>query len=135
MKSADCSNGGDADHVWSIKENRLSFAQNIENGRLPDVARGSSSTSHRIPTTPQTDDPRPVLFTAGGGHAFFEDEVGGRVNHNRAREAAATGATTLATGCPFCLVMLEDGVKAVGNPDRPLRVRDFVELVAEAIGE
>jgi Fe-S oxidoreductase len=72
---------------------------------------------------------------AGGGHAFFEDESGGRVNQNRAREALATGATTVATGCPFCLAMLEDGVKTVGSPDRPVRVRDFVELVAEAIGE
>lgn len=72
---------------------------------------------------------------AGGGHAFFEDETGGRVNQNRAREAVATGATTLATGCPFCLVMLEDGVKEVGNPERPMRVRDFVELVAEALEE
>jgi Fe-S oxidoreductase len=70
---------------------------------------------------------------AGGGHAFFEDKSGGRVNQNRAKEALATGAATVATGCPFCLAMLEDGVKTVGPPDRVVRVRDFVELVAEAV--
>lgn len=72
---------------------------------------------------------------AGGGHAFYEDASGGRVNQNRAREAVATGASTVSTGCPFCLAMLEDGVKSVKPPDREVRVRDFIELVADAIGE
>jgi Fe-S oxidoreductase len=72
---------------------------------------------------------------AGGGHAFYEDASGGRINQDRAREAVATGAATISTGCPFCLAMLEDGVKAVKPADREVRVRDFVELVAEAIGE
>jgi Fe-S oxidoreductase/nitrate reductase gamma subunit len=70
---------------------------------------------------------------AGGGHAFYEDESGGRVNQNRAREAVATGAQTVAVGCPFCLAMLEDGVKTVKPADRDVRVRDFVELVAESL--
>ena len=70
---------------------------------------------------------------AGGGHAFFEDASGGRVNQNRAREAIATGARTVCTGCPFCLSMLEDGVRNVQPADGAVRVRDFVELVAEAL--
>jgi len=37
------------------------------------------------------------------------------------------------TGCPFCLTMLESGVRAVATENRPLRTRDFVELVAEAL--
>lgn len=69
---------------------------------------------------------------AGGGHAFFEDEEGGKVNVNRAREAVETGASTVCTACPFCLSMLEEGVAAV-EPDGGPRVRDFVELVAEAL--
>ncbi|HUX88284.1 MAG TPA: heterodisulfide reductase-related iron-sulfur binding cluster [Chloroflexota bacterium] len=72
---------------------------------------------------------------AGGGHAFFEDGVGGRINQNRAREAVATGAKTVCTGCPFCLGMLEDGVKSVQSSDGQVQVRDFVELVAEALAE
>lgn len=71
---------------------------------------------------------------AGGGHAFYEDADGGeKINGIRAREAAATGATTVVTGCPFCLTMLESGVRAVATENRPLRTRDFVELVAEAL--
>jgi Fe-S oxidoreductase len=70
---------------------------------------------------------------AGGGHAFYEDKTGGRVNQNRAREAVATGAQIVGTGCPFCLAMLEDGVKNVPSANGPVRVRDFVELVAETL--
>jgi len=73
---------------------------------------------------------------AGGGHAFFEDADGGeKINAIRAGEAAATGATTVVTGCPFCLTMLESGARSVATPERSLRTRDFVELVAEALVE
>ena len=73
---------------------------------------------------------------AGGGHAFFEEETGeDKINAIRAREAAATGATTVVTACPFCLTMLTSGARAVATGDRPMRTRDFVELVAEALAD
>jgi Fe-S oxidoreductase/nitrate reductase gamma subunit len=72
---------------------------------------------------------------AGGGHAFFSDEEGERINGIRAREAAATGASTIVTGCPFCLTMLEDGVRRTAEEGRALRTRDFAELVADALAE
>ncbi len=73
---------------------------------------------------------------AGGGHAFFDETEGpDKINQLRAREAAATGATTIVTGCPFCLTMLASGARATGTPDRTLRTKDFVELVAEALDE
>jgi Fe-S oxidoreductase/nitrate reductase gamma subunit len=73
---------------------------------------------------------------AGGGHAFFDETEGpDKVNQIRAREAAATGATTVVTGCPFCLTMLASGARAVETPERTLRTMDFVELVAEALDE
>jgi len=73
---------------------------------------------------------------AGGGHAFFDETEGpDKVNQMRAREAAATGATTIVTGCPFCLTMLASGARAVGTPEQALRTTDFVELVAEALDE
>jgi Fe-S oxidoreductase len=46
------------------------------------------------------------------------------------REAAETGASTLAVACPFCTVMLDDGVKSSG---RDLRVVDVATLLAESI--
>ncbi|HEX6988661.1 MAG TPA: heterodisulfide reductase-related iron-sulfur binding cluster [Bacillota bacterium] len=76
--------------------------------------------------------PRSFCCGAGGGHAFFEDHAGGKVNRNRAEEAVATGATTVCTACPFCLPMLEDGLRSAGAADQVV-VKDFVELVDEAL--
>jgi Fe-S oxidoreductase len=58
------------------------------------------------------------------------EERGGAINEERVREAAETGASTLAVACPFCTVMLDDGVKSSG---RDLRVVDVATLLAESI--
>jgi len=50
---------------------------------------------------------------AGGGLAFLGEEAGERVSHVRARELAATGAATVATGCPFCNTMFRDALVAI----------------------
>ncbi len=65
---------------------------------------------------------------AGGAHMWME-ERGKPINENRVREAAATGAHTLAVACPFCTVMLDDGVQSVGAE---LRVVDVATLLVEA---
>jgi Fe-S oxidoreductase len=52
------------------------------------------------------------------------------INEERVREAAATGAATLAVACPFCTVMLDDGVKGTGGD---MRVADVATLLAEAV--
>ncbi|HEY2259041.1 MAG TPA: (Fe-S)-binding protein [Solirubrobacteraceae bacterium] len=66
---------------------------------------------------------------AGGAHMWME-ERGTAINDNRVREAAATGAETLAVACPFCTVMLDDGVQSAGAP---LRVVDVATLLVESI--
>jgi Fe-S oxidoreductase len=66
---------------------------------------------------------------AGGAHMWME-ERGSAINENRVREATATGAQTLAVACPFCTVMLDDGVQSAGAP---LRVVDVATLLAESI--
>jgi Fe-S oxidoreductase len=66
---------------------------------------------------------------AGGSHMWME-ERGTAINEERVREAAETGAETLAVACPFCTVMLDDGVRASG---RQLRVADVSTLLAEAL--
>ena len=66
---------------------------------------------------------------AGGAHMWME-ERGTQINEERAREAAATGAETLAVACPFCTVMLDDGVRQTGGD---LRVADVSTLLLENI--
>ena len=66
---------------------------------------------------------------AGGAHMWLE-ERGGAINEERVREAAETGAETLAVACPFCTVMLDDGVRASG---RELRVVDVATLLVESL--
>ncbi|HEX5191442.1 MAG TPA: (Fe-S)-binding protein, partial [Solirubrobacteraceae bacterium] len=48
---------------------------------------------------------------AGGAHMWMEERGIQQINDNRVQEAAATGASTLAVACPFCTVMLDDGVQ------------------------
>ena len=66
---------------------------------------------------------------AGGAHMWME-ERGTPINAERVREATETGAETLAVACPFCTVMLDDGVREAGAP---LRVADVSTLLAESL--
>jgi Fe-S oxidoreductase len=66
---------------------------------------------------------------AGGAHMWMEERAS-PINENRVREAAGTGAETLAVACPFCTVMLDDGVNSVGAE---LRVADVATLLSEAL--
>jgi Fe-S oxidoreductase len=65
---------------------------------------------------------------AGGAHMWME-ERGDAINENRVREAAQTGAGTVAVACPYCTVMLDDGVQSAGAD---LRVADIATLLVEA---
>jgi Fe-S oxidoreductase len=67
---------------------------------------------------------------AGGGHFWMDIKIGERVNSIRVDQAAATGAKKVATACPFCMQMMEDGVKLT-NREGSLDVRDIAEVLAE----
>jgi len=67
---------------------------------------------------------------AGGGRMWMEEQIGKKVNIERSEEAIATGADVVATGCPFCFVMMDDGVKELGADDR-VKVKDIATLLAE----
>jgi Fe-S oxidoreductase len=70
---------------------------------------------------------------AGGARMWMEESLGTKVNDDRSRELVATGATRVATACPFCLVMIDDGVKAAGKEEDEVRVADLAMHVLEAI--
>lgn len=71
---------------------------------------------------------------AGGAQMFKEPEKGKKdINVERTEEALATGASMVAVACPFCMVMMTDGVK---NKEREadIHVKDIAELIAESQG-
>ncbi len=73
---------------------------------------------------------------SGGGHAFMVEPPTQRVNLIRAKQARETGASIIATACPFCLLMLDDGSKAEArqnNGKTPLEVRDIAEILDDAL--
>jgi len=69
---------------------------------------------------------------AGGGRMWMEEKIGTRVNHNRVDEALASGAATIATACPFCTIMLHDGVQDRNAGDK-VTVLNVSELVAKSM--
>jgi Fe-S oxidoreductase len=64
---------------------------------------------------------------------WMEESIGTKVNDERAREALSTGATRVATACPFCYIMLDDGVKGAGKEEHEVRVADISIHLLEAI--
>lgn len=67
---------------------------------------------------------------AGGARMFMEEKLGQRINEFRSEQAVATGASEIATGCPFCNVMLTGGVKSVAPETQ---VSDVALMLRDAI--
>jgi Fe-S oxidoreductase len=74
-------------------------------------------------------------FCCGGGGLmlYYEPVEDKRMGQLRAEMAAEAGANVIVTGCPFCLVNLEDGVKTSGNEGK-IQVMDLTELLAKQLG-
>jgi Fe-S oxidoreductase/nitrate reductase gamma subunit len=70
---------------------------------------------------------------AGGARMWMEESIGTKVNDERAMEALSTGASRVATACPFCYIMLDDGVKAAGADDDQVKVADIAIHLLDAI--
>jgi Fe-S oxidoreductase/nitrate reductase gamma subunit len=74
---------------------------------------------------------RSLCCGAGGARFWMEEHTGKKVNSERAEEALATEADEIAVACPFCFVMLDDGVKELGRDDVP--VRDIAMILADGL--
>ena len=70
---------------------------------------------------------------AGGARMWLEENIGKRVNMERTEEALGTGADIVSTACPFCMIMLDDAVKANGKGDE-VSVMDISQVVEKSLG-
>ena len=121
-----------------------------EEGKLPEVSTEESVTFHdpcylgRIGGI--VDEPRDIIggvdkeverhgtdsfcCGAGGAQMWMEEDADKRVNQIRAKEIAETGCDTVAVGCPFCSIMVKDGLDSVGAE---MDVKDVAEILWEQI--
>ena len=98
------------------------------NGRYDaprDVLRAAGAAAVEMPRNRE----RSFCCGAGGARMWMEEAGDSRINDTRFAEAAATGAETVATACPYCFVMLDDAAKAA---DSGMRVADVATLLAES---
>lgn len=68
---------------------------------------------------------------AGGGRMWMEEFTGDRINLVRAAEALEQQPDTICTACPYCLTMLDDGIKDLKA--EKVQVKDIAEVMAEAV--
>ncbi|MGH3478446.1 MAG: (Fe-S)-binding protein [Nocardioidaceae bacterium] len=73
---------------------------------------------------------------AGGARMWMEETIGERINVNRTTEAVATGADQIAVACPFCNVMLSDGLteqQSKGEAREEVEVLDVAQMLLAAV--
>jgi Fe-S oxidoreductase len=112
-----------------VKEGKLTPVQQIEgdvtyhdpcylgrHNRVFDAPREVLGEAANLIEMPRNSE-RSFCCGAGGARMWMEEKVGKRINVERTEEALATGAKTIAVGCPFCFTMIGDGVTGKGEQD------------------
>ena len=77
--------------------------------------------------------PKAMCCGAGGGRMWMEETIGSRINVLRTEQALACTPKVIATACPYCALMIDDGLKALERSGEVVN-KDIAELVAEALG-
>lgn len=76
--------------------------------------------------------PNGMCCGAGGGLMWMEEHSGTRVNYARTAQALETKPSIISSACPYCLTMMEDGLKAIPEGE-DARARDVAEILAESV--
>jgi len=128
---------GQLDVSQATLEERLTYHDSCYLGRHNDVYLAPRKVVGSIKGIEIIEMPRNgtngMCCGAGGARMWMEENIGTKVNEERAREAIATGATRVATACPFCYIMLDDGVKAAGVEEADVKVADIAIHLLDAI--
>jgi len=128
---------GKLDVSQATLEERLTYHDSCYLGRHNDVYLAPRKVVGSIKGIEIVEMPRNgtkgMCCGAGGARMWMEENIGTKVNDERAREAIATGATRVATACPFCYIMLDDGVKAAGVEETDVKVADIAIHLLDAI--
>ena len=69
----------------------------------------------------------------GGGRMWLHETLGEKINQLRAREIKDSGVGLLGTACPFCMIMMEDGMGSV-SVDTEVKILDLIEITAQSTG-
>ncbi|NBE82399.1 (Fe-S)-binding protein [Micromonospora rubida] len=90
-----------------------------------------SSIAGEVTEMPRNSE-RSFCCGAGGARMWMEEKIGKRINVDRVEEAMATGAKTIAVGCPFCSTMLNDGVNGKGAGEQ-VEVVDVASVLLRSV--
>ena len=91
----------------------------------------ASSAANGVTEMPRNTE-RSFCCGAGGARMWMEERIGKRINTERVEEALATGATTIAVGCPFCHTMINDGVTGKGANEQ-VEVIDVATVLLRSV--
>jgi predicted flap endonuclease-1-like 5' DNA nuclease len=128
---------GQLDVSQATLEERITYHDSCYLGRHNDVYLAPRNVVGSIKGLEIVEMPRNgtkgMCCGAGGARMWMEESIGTKVNDERAREAISTGASRVATACPFCYIMLDDGVKAAGAEEDQVKVGDIAIHLLDAI--
>src|SRR5262249_7635604 len=115
---------------------RVTYHDACNLGRYNDVydepRRVLASTTRGPPLEMELNRSRGFCCGGGGGRVWLEEHEGRRMNQLRVEQAMAVKPDILASACPFCLTMFEDGVKAKEVADT-IKTRDIAEILVERL--
>jgi Fe-S oxidoreductase len=118
-------------------EERITYHDSCYLGRHNDVYLAPRNVVSSIKGADLVEMPRNgttgMCCGAGGARMWMEENIGTKINDERAAEAIATGASRVATACPFCYIMLDDGVKGAGKEETEVKVADIAIHLLDAL--